>query len=125
MKSRLELSALSKTWILDIDGTIAKHNGYKIEGHDTLLEGAAEFLRSIPDDDMIIFVTSRKEEYAEITEKFLKDNGIRYNSIIYNAPYGERLLINDDKPSGLQMSYSINTPRDVFPDLDIVIDPEK
>lgn len=38
-----EFSPLAKTWILDIDGTIVKHNGYKIDGYDTLLEGVKEF----------------------------------------------------------------------------------
>ena len=31
----LELSSLAKTWILDVDGTIVKHNGHKIDGFDT------------------------------------------------------------------------------------------
>lgn len=34
----LTLSTLPKTWIFDLDGTLVKHNGYKIDGHDTLLE---------------------------------------------------------------------------------------
>ena len=32
--------------------------------------------------------------------------------IIFNAPYGERILVNDDKPSGLHMSIGINKKRD-------------
>ena len=34
-----------------------------------------------------------------MTERFLNENGIRYDHIIHNAPYGERVLIdgvNDD-----------------------------
>ena len=57
----LAMSALGKTWILDLDGTIVKHNGYKIDGHDTLLEGAKEFLGTIGESDMVVFVTSRTE----------------------------------------------------------------
>ena len=109
----LALSPLGHTWILDLDGTIVKHNGYKIDGHDTFLEGAEEFLKSIPEDDMIIFLTSRKLEYKELTESFLKDHGLRYDHIIYEAPYGERILMNDDKPSGLKMGYAINIKRNV------------
>lgn len=110
----VKVSPLAKTWILDLDGTIVKHNGYKIDGHDTLLDGAKEFLDSIPDSDMIIFLTSRTSEYAEQTELFLRENAIIYNAIIYNAPYGERILINDAKPSGLQTAIAINTERNIF-----------
>ena len=112
MKSKLKLSMLGHTWILDLDGTIVKHNGYKIDGADTFLEGAEYFLKGIPDKDMVIFLTSRTEKHREITEKFLKDNQVRYDYIIFNVPYGERILINDDKPSGLQMSIGTCKKRD-------------
>lgn len=110
----IKLSPLGHTWILDIDGTIVKHNGYKIDGEDSLLDGAAEFLANIPEDDMIIFVTSRTEEYKDLTVDFLRKNNIRYDHIIFGAPYGERILINDRKPSGLDMSVAVNTERNVF-----------
>lgn len=108
------LSTLPKTWLLDIDGTIVKHNGYKIDGHDTLLPGAKEYLEQIPDEDHIIFLTSRTDEYQEQTCDFLHANNIRYDEIIFNLPYGERILINDRKPSGLKMSIAINTDRNSF-----------
>ena len=78
-KDKLVLSPLGKTWLFDIDGTIVKHNGYKIDGHDTFLEGAREFLLSIPDTDRIIFLTSREERYIPDTERFLRDAGIRWD----------------------------------------------
>ena len=109
---RLILSNLGHTWILDLDGTVLKHNGYKFDGKDSLLDGAKNFFASIPDNDMIIFVTSREKKYAQITEKFLKENDIRYDHIIYEAPFGERILVNDDKPSGLSMAHVINKKRD-------------
>lgn len=105
------LSALGHTWILDLDGTLVKHNGYKVDGQDSFLEGAEEFLKQISEKDMIIFLTSRTEEYREETEQFLKNHSIRYDQIIFNAPYGERILINDNKPSGLCMSYGISKER--------------
>lgn len=108
----IEMSTLPKTWILDLDGTIVKHNGYKIGGTDILLEGADRLLSQIKENDMVIFITSRKREYQEMTERFLDGQGIRYDHIIYEAPYGERILINDRKPSGLAMAYAINTRRD-------------
>ena len=108
MDSELVLSTLGHTWIIDLDGTIVKHNGYKIDGEDSFLPGAKEFLSSIPEKDMIVFLTSRTDEYRKGTEKFLKKNDIQYDHIIFNAPYGERILINDDKPSGLKMGMAIN-----------------
>lgn len=108
---KLVLSTLGHTWILDLDGTIVKHNGYIIDGADSFLPGAKSFLLSIPEKDMIVFLTSRSYEYREMTEQFLRQNGIRYDHIIFDAPYGERILVNDNKPSGLRMGYSINKQR--------------
>lgn len=121
MSKTIELSPLGKTWLLDLDGTIVKHNGYITDGVDTFLDGAEKFLRSIPDTDTILFVTSRDERYKAVTERFLKEHQIRYREIIYGLPYGERILINDQKPSGLQMSYAINTERDIFTNLEFRI----
>ena len=108
----LVLSTLGHTWILDLDGTIVKHNGYKIDGEDTLLPGVIAFLQSIPEKDMIIFLTSRTEEYKEQTICFLKSKHIRFDHILFNVPYGERILINDRKPSGLTVALAININRD-------------
>lgn len=49
MEEKLILSTLPKTWIFDLDGTLVKHNGYKLDGADTLLAGAKEYLESIPE----------------------------------------------------------------------------
>ena len=116
------LSTLGHTWILDLDGTIVKHNGYKIDGHDSMLDGAEDFLHGIPDKDMVIFLTSRTDDLRESTEAFLREHGIRYDHIIYNAPYGERILINDNKPSGLVTGIAVNSERDVFMNRDIIED---
>lgn len=110
-KNKLTLSTLGHTWIFDLDGTLVKHNGYLIDRQDTFLPGAEDFLKAIPKQDMIIFITSRTEEYREITELFFKERGIRYDYIIFGAPYGERILINDDKPQGLKTGVAINVPR--------------
>ena len=119
----IRVSNLGKTWIFDLDGTIVKHNGYKIDGVDTLLDGAKNFFeKNISDDDLIIFVTSRKIEYKDITEKILIDNDIRFDHIIYEAPFGERIVVNDSKPSGLVTAISIPTIRDEFMSSNIIVD---
>lgn len=112
MSETIRVSTLGKTWILDLDGTIVKHNGYKLDGHDVLLPGAKEFLANIRPNDVVIFITSRTEECREMTLAFLNEHKIRYDHIIFNAPYGERILVNDCKPSGLQTAIAINTERD-------------
>jgi 23S rRNA G2445 N2-methylase RlmL len=118
----LTLSPLGHTWILDLDGTIVKHNGYKLDGYDTLLVGAKEFLNSLPGGDMVVFITSRTTEVKTVTENFLARNGIRYDSIIYNAPFGERILVNDRKPSGLATAVAVNVERDKFSGVRIEVD---
>lgn len=115
MNNNLILSTLGHTWLFDLDGTILKHNGYKIDGYDTLLPGVKDFFKNqIRKEDKVIFLTSRKEKYKEITESFLKENNIRYDAIIFDLPYGERILVNDKKTSGLEMSKAINFDRDNF-----------
>lgn len=122
MSDVIKVSTLAKTWLLDIDGTIVKHNGYKIDGQDSFLSGAKEFLQSIPAEDMIIFITARTDECRQMTMDFLQANGIRYDQIIFNAPYGERILVNDRKPSGLNMSVAVNTERDSFMTAQFLVD---
>ena len=110
----LILSTLPKTWIFDLDGTLVKHNGYKIDGHDTLLPGAKEYLSGIPAEDYILILTSRTDEYRDMTNSFLEDNGIRYDRIVFAVPMGERIVVNDRKPSGIEMAKAINLDRDQF-----------
>ncbi len=121
-KAKLTLSPLGKTWLLDLDGTVVKHNGYKIDGHDTFLEGAREFLLGIPESDSIVFLTSRQDWCIPQTEEFLRAAGIRYDRIINNLPYGERIVVNDRKPSGLEVSVAVNLDRDQPFDLEYEID---
>ena len=110
----LELSTLPKTWLFDLDGTLLKHNGYKIDGVDTVLPGVREYINAISAEDTIIILTARTEEYKQMTIGFLAEQVIRYDEILFNMPMGERILINDRKPSGLDMSVAINLDRDKF-----------
>ncbi len=110
--TKLEFSPLSKTWILDIDGTLVKHNGYLIDGHDTLLDGVKEFFKKLSSDDKVVLLTARKEEYLPALKDFLAKNNIRYDVLLTDMPMGERILVNDRKPSGLDMAFSVNKDRD-------------
>ncbi|HBO59835.1 MAG TPA: hypothetical protein DD624_08015 [Alphaproteobacteria bacterium] len=121
MTNKLTLSPLPHTWIFDVDGTVCVHNGYK-NGGDVLLDGVKELFAQIPPEDMIVFITSRKAEEKENLEAFLTENGLRFDHIIYDAPMGERILINDDKPSGLPMAFAVRKKRDATLDLAVMID---
>lgn len=120
MEKELVLSTLPHTWIFDIDGTIVKHNGYLTAEGDTLLDGVAEFFANIPEKDMIILITARTSDARDMTEKFLAANNIRYDHIIFDAPVGERIVINDNKPSGLVMAYAVERTRDKWDKLTLI-----
>lgn len=119
------LSPLPKTWIIDMDGTIVKHNGYLIDGKDTLLQPSVEFIRNISINDKIIILTARGEECRKETINFLIDAGIRFDEIIFNMPTGERILINDIKPSGLSTALAVNVKRDSGIKKRVIIDLKK
>lgn len=121
MQSELKISTLAHTWIFDVDGTICVHNGYK-NGGDKILNGVREFFAQIPAEDKILILTSRPSSEKENLEKFMHANGLRYDQMIFDAPMGERILVNDNKPSGLKMAYAIDKPRDAALSCQIILD---
>lgn len=102
--------------MIDIDGTIFIHNGH-LEGEDKPIQKSIEFIANIPEEDMIILMTARKEKYRENTITALKKNNIRYDKIIFDIPAGERIVINDKKPSGLETAIGINLERNIGIDI--------
>ena len=102
---------LSHTWFFDVDGTILEHNGY-YTGQEKLLPGVKELWQFIPENDTIIIISAREEEYRQSTLKFLDKNNIRYNYAIFGVPTGERIVVNDEKPDGLQTAIAWNIKRD-------------
>ena len=121
----ISLSGLPKTWIFDVDGTLVKHNGYLIDGYDTLLDGVKDTFNKIDKKDTIILLTARKDEYIENLKIFLANNSIRYDYLLNNIPVGERIIINDKKPSGLITAYAINKNRDEKLNINYEIDINK
>ena len=110
--TRLVLSPLPKSWLLDLDGCIVRHNGH-LEGNDELLIGVAEFWQSIPVADRIIVMSSRPETERQAIMDFFVARSLRVDHIILGLPHGERICVNDTKPSGLRTAVAINVPRDV------------
>ena len=107
----LEMSCLSKTWFFDVDGVLVKHNGY-LNGGDIWLDGAVEFLKNLSQEDKIILTTSRQQEDLNWLIKQLNSNGIEIYSSITGLPHGERVVVNDSKPSGLRTAFSVTLNRD-------------
>jgi len=120
----LALSPLGHTWFLDLDGTLVRHNGHLSEEGDRLLPGAQTLISQIPDGDLVVIVTSRGEAHRAATERFLASHGIRYDHIIFGAPYGERIVVNDAKPSGLSTAIAVNGVRDAGPALRVRVNPD-
>jgi hypothetical protein len=107
----LVLSKLPHTWLIDIDGTILRHNGYIEEG-DKLLPGVKDFWNLIPSQDTIILLSARPEIERAPTLAFVERHGLRVDNAIFGLPKGERVLINDVKPRGLETAVALNLPRD-------------
>lgn len=80
------------------------------------------FFAQIPDNDMIILLTARRREFVSNLREFLKGQGIKFDYILSDIPKGERILINDVKPSGLKTALSVNKVRDAPLDIIFEID---
>lgn len=106
----LKLSNLNKTWILDLDGTLLLHNGH-LTGNEAILPGVKYFFDHLNEGDYIVLMTARAETYRRQTEAALRHYQIPYHFLIMGVPHGERIVINDIKPSGLWTAYAINVSR--------------
>jgi hypothetical protein len=108
------ISKLPKTWIIDLDGVIFTHNKYLSDKpHDNILPGSKEFFKKINRKDLIIIITARNIKFRKYTVNKLRRAGIRFNYLIMAAPTGERIIINDKKPSGLKTALALNLDRDL------------
>ena len=118
---------MTRTWFIDIDGTILKHrndNEIEVSSHEKedgeeLLPGVLEFFKTILHQH-IILTTARLVRHSKHTEKALERLGVTWDTIIYNLGSGERVLVNDIKPlesednltnRRLKTAYAINVNR--------------
>ena len=98
---------------MDIDGTIVKHNGHKLIDKEQLLPEVKNFLeRNIRKEDTIILTTSREDNESFYIKNLIKDICKCSVKLVSQLPHGERILINDQKESGLNTAYAINVKRD-------------
>ena len=120
---KLPLSRLPHTWFIDLDGTVLAHNGH-LSGKERLLPGVHAFWSSIPAEDQIFLLSARKEFEKEASLRFIRDCGLRFNHALFGLPTGERVLINDRKPSGLPTAFAVNVERDGgMAHLEVSVDP--
>ena len=118
---------MTRTWFIDIDGTILKHrndNEIEVSSHEkeageALVPGVLEFFKTISDQH-IILTTARLSRHAKHTEKALERLDVSWDTIIYNLGSGERVLVNDIKPlesednlsnRRMKTAYAINVNR--------------
>lgn len=91
----------SKTYFLDIDGTLIKHIGFfnrEMPEQPELLDGVKEKLTEwMQDDSIIVITTARRESLREVTVRQLSKVGIHYDHLIMGCGSGERIIINDTK----------------------------
>ncbi len=108
-----------KTIFCDLDGTLVKHsNPIEIQNLDLKLEvldGVHEKLREWDTKGYhIVITTGRKESARESTTKQLQRAGIVYDQLIMGFGGGDRILINDRKPSSdRDTAYVINVDRNL------------
>lgn len=106
-----ELSVnLGHTWIIDVDGTILEVNQPPYE-NDKLLPGVKEMWAQIPTQDLIIIMTARPHYIKQQTLDVIEKNGLRYDMSIFGIHHGERIVVNDNKPGGLQTAIAWNVKR--------------
>lgn len=105
------VSPLPHLWLIDLDGTIVRHNGHLV-GEDSLLPGVKDFWKQLPSEDKIVLLTARSSEFRDKTLGFLRLHDLRYDTILFDLPKGERILINDQKVSGLTTAIAYCPGRD-------------
>ncbi len=91
-----------QTLILDIDGTLIRHNG-NLHTQATqpveVLPGVLDRLREWEKKGYnIILLTGRPESLRELTEQQMLEAGIYYKQLVMGVGGGPRCLINDLKP---------------------------
>ena len=105
-----------KTIICDIDGTLCEHQIPTLNTTATrplkILPGTIEkFSEWDAKGYNIILLTGRRESMRKSTEQQLAEAGIFYDQLVMGVGGGVRVLINDNKPDGMEAAMCINLER--------------
>ncbi len=104
------METLSKTWFVDIDGTIMYHHtndslddmiekyGTSSYLHEKPIPSAIEFFKNRPKKDRIIIATAREKKHIEHTLKALRHHGMPFDDWVFDLGAGPRVVVNDIKP---------------------------
>lgn len=125
------MESLSKTWFVDVDGTIIKHSTneeldemiFKFKDKSYLAEkpitSAIEFFKNRPKRDRIVIATAREKRHIEHTLKVLRHHGMPFDDYVFELGAGPRIVVNDIKPPGaagnkdpLKTAYGLDVERD-------------
>lgn len=81
-----------KNYLIDIDGTICddipNEEPERMATAQLFPEALVTLNKWFEDGHQICFFTSRLEEHREVTEKWLKENGFNYHSLLMGKPRG-------------------------------------
>jgi uncharacterized HAD superfamily protein len=87
-----------KNYLIDIDGTICDDVPNEEPERMVTAELYPDALETINNwfdkGHMICFFTARIEAHREVTEKWLKDNGFKYHSLLMGKPRGGELSLD-------------------------------
>jgi hypothetical protein len=109
---------MANTYIIDIDGTLVKHQGGMTRNIESMGDVVRQefinqfFEKLYLNDAKIILLTGRKENLRNETVNQLKKLNIQYDELIMGCPRGPRHIINDRKPNdGNPTAISLNVNR--------------
>ena len=111
----MDAKSYPKTIVCDIDGCVLQHHGTLgdiTKGPAKLLPGVEKMFNEWNDHScFIVLLTGRKESARQFTETQLREVGLFWDVLIMGATRGERILVNDKKPSGYHTARAINLDR--------------
>ena len=106
---------MSKTYFIDIDGTILRHRGSLTSILLDFGEVLPNVIQKLNDwairGDRIIITTARPESMRQHTINELEYNGIFYDQLIMGLNHGPRVVINDAKSEYEEMAIGITVDR--------------
>ena len=117
LKKTIDNRRNKKSIFCDIDGVLIQHEAkpsYKLE-NTILLENVLTKLREWKKSSKIILTTARSNKYKYKLEEIFKKLKVPYDDLICGLPSGQRILINDIKPSMpfVMQAISINLDRNI------------
>ncbi len=107
---------MSKTYILDIDGTLLYHiddfeNIYNYPKIEPLPGASTKTAQWHCEGHFIVLTTARPESTRDITMKQLAEAGVFYDILVMGIGAGERILVNDYVTN--HKAYAYNVVRNV------------